>query len=167
MRLWHYELLPYLSDRMLTVQWGELNNIFKEKNDNKMVSYIYEYEPQQLLYYAGLVILEMQKRNIDIFSFKNINVYFRNSYPSLALGRSEEFITTKILDMTQSGIKYKQNPFPKHHTNSYLLQCYFNIQEKYCFKLPDITAEMYEKVTLFIVGRFPERRLYDLIMFEK
>lgn len=48
MRLWHYELLPYLPKSQLLGLWRELNSIFKKQNNHILINYIYDYDKLEL-----------------------------------------------------------------------------------------------------------------------
>ena len=108
MRLWHYQLLPALPDSQLIAQWRELNSIFKKQDKHILINYIYEYPKENLLWYTELVIRVMDRRGIKIKSVDNLVNYFKD---------------TKFVEMN--------NPFPKHHNQRYMLQCFYNLQEKY------------------------------------
>ena len=42
------------------------------------------------------------------------------------------------------------DPFPNHHNNRYLLQCFYNLQEKYDRGQKDFTPEIMDKLLNFI-----------------
>ena len=114
MRLWHYKLIPFLPKSQLLSQWRELNSIFKKKDKHILIDYVYLYPKEHLLVYSIMVIREMENRNINITnkSIDNYIYYFGKS----------------IFDLDHNNLF---EPFPKHHTNRYLLQCFYNLQEKY------------------------------------
>lgn len=126
MRLWHYEMIPYLPKSQLVAQWRELNSIFKNQNKHILINYVYEYSKNDLYSYSLMIIKEMYKRNIRINSFKNFFDYF---------GITE--ITT---------IDYVNKPFKYHHTERYLIQCFYNLQEKYDRGQADFDKEKYTKL---------------------
>lgn len=113
MRLWHYKLLPYLPEKQLVAQWRELNSIFAKQDKHILINYIYEYDKENLLLYTNYVIREMKNREMKIRSFTKFSKYFKGYSIS---GRDVD-----------KGV----NPFPKHHTDRYLNQCYYNLEEKY------------------------------------
>lgn len=131
MRLWHYKLIPYLPKKQLISQWRELNSIFKKQNKYILINYVYEYPKEDLYLYTEKVLKEMQKRQIRIKSYKNANNYFEELYSK----------TNKL------SINI---PFPNHHTDRYLLQCFYNLQEKYDRGQKNFTKEQYEKLCDFV-----------------
>lgn len=124
MRLWHHKLIPYLPNSQLLAQWRELNSIFKKQDKHILINYVYEYPKIHLCKYADMVINEMTKRQITITSFENYDNYFEASIN-----------TNDISD-----------PFPNHHNNRYLLQCFYNLQEKYDRGQKDFTEEQMHKM---------------------
>lgn len=109
MRLWHYELIPVLPDKMLVSQWRECIAIKRqwEKGTlkHRLVSYVKDYDKRYFDFYVEHLIKEMLNRNIkfndkfyyEIYSFCGGCTYY--NYPE--------------------------------HNNRYLKQCYYNLQEKY------------------------------------
>lgn len=148
MRLWHYKLVPYLPQLQLVAQWRELNSIFKKQDKHILINYIYNHEWQELFYYSGLVILEMQKRNIKIRSFDNMINFFMRCYPNLF---KPENVLNEILSMTKMYKEGKQIPY-REHDERYLRQCFFNLQEKYDRGQKDFTKEQYLKLVSFMTS---------------
>ena len=62
MRLWHYDLLPYLPNSQLIAQWRELNTIYAKPVNHILINYVYEYDRVHLLAYSLLVLNELQNR---------------------------------------------------------------------------------------------------------
>jgi len=110
MRLWHYRLIPYLPKSQLIAQWRELNSIYVKQDKHILINYIYEYPKYDLEAYSNMVVDEMKKRGIKA-NLENGKKYFNDSFTRLF---SKDYI-----------------PFKKHHTDRYLIQCYYNLQEKY------------------------------------
>lgn len=130
MRLWHYKLIPYLPKSQLLAQWRELNSIFKKRDKHILINYVYEYQNIDLYVYSCIIIEEMQKRNYKIKTFENM----------------KNFFDIKInLDYFKG---YK--PFKNHHTDRYLLQCFYNLQEKYDRGQKDFSKEQYDKLFDFV-----------------
>jgi len=130
MRLWHYALIPYLPKCQLLAQWRELNSIFKKQDKHILINYIYEYPKDDLLVYALKVITEIERRNININSYKNYDEYFK-------------------------GITYRkyingEKPFKNHHNDRYLMQCFYNLQEKYDRGQADFDIDTYIRLEHFI-----------------
>lgn len=132
MRLWHYELIPYLPKSQLVAQWRELNSIFKKQDKHILINYVYEYDRVHLLAYSLLVISELQERDISVKTLENFNEFFKY---------------TKLL-AASSLPTFK--PFPNHHTRRYLLQCFANLQEKYDRGQQDFSDDVYEKLRKFV-----------------
>ena len=128
MRLWHYKLLPYLPKSQLLSQWRELNSIYKKEDKHILINYIYEYQKDDLYRYSQLVIREMYKKNIKIKSFENYDNYFKD------LNKIDE---SRFI-------------FRNHHTDRYLIQCFYNLEEKYDRGQKDFTEEIHKKLCKFI-----------------
>ena len=111
MRLWHYELIPYLPKAMLVSQWRECIAIKRqwEKGTlkHRLVSYVMDYDKKQFLNYVCHIETEMKHRKI-----KHQNKY---------LFEIKDFCKLPLL---LSGIHYPE------HNNRYLKQCLYNLQEK-------------------------------------
>ena len=147
MRLWHYKLIPFLPDSQLIAQWRELNSIFKKQDKHILINYVYEYPKEDLLAYTYKVIHEMLARNMSVKSLENSNKYFGHN-------GCEEYISQyKYLKQDFENpiitVNYHE-PFPNHHTNRYLLQCFYNLQEKYDRGQKDFSQEQYEKLYDFV-----------------
>ncbi len=131
MRLWHYKLIPFLPQSQLIAQWRELNSIFKKQDNHILINYVYEYDKRHLFAYTQMVLAEMANRGIVVRSFGHLGSYFNCVAISLT-----DFAT--------------KEPFPNHHTNRYLLQCFYNLQEKYDRGQKDFSKEQYERLEGFI-----------------
>lgn len=147
MRLWHYKIIPYLPDSQLIAQWRELNTIFTKQPNHILINYVYEYPKEDLLAYTYKVIHEMLTRNMNIKSLENSNKYFENN-------GCEEYISAyKYLKQDFENpiitVKYHE-PFPNHHTNRYLWQCFANLQEKYDRGQRDFDKNRYLKLEEFV-----------------
>lgn len=140
MRLWHYKLIPFLPDLQLIAQWRELNSIFKKQDKHILINYVYEYDKRSLAIYTQYLVDELKKRDIKIKSFNNLIKYFRlkETNDSNLETKYKLFYITSI------------NPFPNHHTDRYLLQCFYNLQEKYDRGQKGFDKERYEKLEEFV-----------------
>lgn len=78
-----------------------------------MINYVYEYPKEDLLVYSLLVMSEMDLRGIEIKKLDNFNNYFAGVYVK-NIPNYENYVL-----------------FAKHHTKRYLLQCFYNLQEKF------------------------------------
>lgn len=128
MRLWHYQLIPYLPKSQLVAQWRELNSIFRKQDKHILINYVYEYPKCNLMYYSILVMNELSERGYS-YKTNNFEDYFD----------SNDFI--KAVQFNDG-----DNPFPKHQNNRYLLQNFYNLQEKYDRNQKDFTKEQYKKL---------------------
>lgn len=135
MRLWHYELIPFLPKLQLLGQWQELNSIFKKQDKHILINYVYEYPKQDLYYYSLLVIGEMIKRGLSIRNLQNIQQYFNLTDEVMYIGipNADKF-------------KLKETIFKNHHNFRYLQQCFYNLQEKYDRGQRDFTKDIYDKL---------------------
>ena len=114
MRLWHKDLIAVLPKQQLLGQWRECcciaRNIKVNGTPNHLlVNKIMKYSWLDLSTYVHLVFIEMQKRGYNC----DINKYLQWDPMS------------GVLNWTGEGI------FEGWHNDRYLLQCYYNLQEKY------------------------------------
>lgn len=124
MRLWHYELISVLPTKMLVSQWRECIAIKRqwEKGTlkHRLVSYVMNYKKDYFNHYVTQLILEMQSRKIK---------YQEKYYEEI-----NKFCDNKAI----------LKSYPEHN-NRYLIQCYFNLQEKYDRKI--ISEEEWQKIS--------------------
>lgn len=111
MRLWHKDLIPYLPRQQLLGQWRELNSIYKLQNKHILINFVYEKNKLDLYAFSLLVLSEMKKRNYKVNS-ENFEKYFKKE------------------NNTKYTIIYENIYFEKMNER-YLLQCLYNLQEKY------------------------------------
>lgn len=127
MRLWYYKLIPYLPDKMLISQWRELIAIKRqwEKGTlkHRLVSYVMDYPKEYFMSYVDIIVDEMIIRGIK----------YNNKYYCELLG----FCNFR---------PYKKLLYPEHNPR-YLIQCYYNLQEKYDRGI--ITEEEWSKINNF------------------
>lgn len=133
MRLWHYKLLPYLPKSQLLAQWRELNSIFKKQDNHILINYLYEYPKEDFISYSSMVIKEMQKRKYKVD---------KSNY--------ENYFGSMLLDEDWVHIKYQSAPFKNHHNDRYLIQCFFNLEEKYDRGQKDFSKKQYDKLNEFV-----------------
>lgn len=132
MRLWDWRLLPYLPKGQLLSQKRECDLIWKDiangkKTNHILINYIWDYQDYEteLMFYYRMLYDEFVKRG---FKFN----YHKNS----------------ILVGIVGG--YYHKPFPIHHNNRYLLQCFMNLSEKYFRKQRDFDEQTYNKLYHFV-----------------
>lgn len=117
MRLWHYQLVPYLPRQQLLSQWRECVCIAKSIHDKGtpnhiLVNKIMNYPISEFDEYCNIVLVEMIKRGYNV-SQSSIN-------------KLEEYI-----DFEVNSNKQFAHPFKTWHTFRYLEQCFYNLQEKH------------------------------------
>lgn len=120
MRLWHYSLISVLPNKQLISQWRECIAIKRqwEKGtlDYKLVSYVKNYDKKYFYNYITRICQEMLKRNIK----------YQDKY------------LYEIMDFCEC-TGNSLYPIDKlnylEHNERYLIQCYFNLQEKYDRKM--------------------------------
>lgn len=138
MRLWHYKLIPALPRQQLIAQWRECCCIMKNIADNGtpnhiLVNKVLDYISTDFICYTGWVIDEMKHRGYNV-SPQSIGKFNDN----MQLGGHNFF-------RPKDWIKYARKPmFDGWHTQHYLTQCYYNLQEKY--DCGGITDEEWAKI---------------------
>lgn len=121
MRLWHKDLIPLLPDKQLLAQWRECcciaRNISVNGTPNHLlVNKVLEYPLDQLWSYGNRIYVEMRYRGFSA-DLDKLAKYFPGH-------------TQKLSPMSRI--------WPSWHTQRYLLQCYYNLQEKYdCGGIPE------------------------------
>lgn len=112
MRLWSYQLIPVLPNKMLVAEWRECIAIKRqwEKGTLKhsLVDYVKDYPRSMFKYYVSLVAGEMNKRNIK--------------YNKKYLDEISDFCN---INDGNSMLNYSE------HNNRYLKQCLYNLEEKF------------------------------------
>lgn len=129
MRLWSYQLLDVLPNKMLVSQWREIIAIKRqwEKGTLKhgLVSYVMDYDKKMFLAYFVRVKHELENKNI-----KYQNKYFTEIY---------DFCTDKVwTDLILDGLNYPE------HNDRYLRECLYNLEEKATRKI--IAKEDWQKI---------------------
>ena len=136
MRLWHKDLIPVLPRQQLLSQWRECCCIAKNITANGtpnhiLVNKILIYPTEHFQRYSQEVAYEMIHRGYkcDINKFQSYN---------------------------NDGVKFINMPshielFNSWHTDRYLKQCYYNLQEKYdCGGIPE---EEWDHIENFMRGK--------------
>ena len=116
MRLWHREFISVLPREQLVAQWRECSAIAGaiQKNgtpNHILVNYVTE-DLNSFVAYSAAVRAEMTRRG-----YKTMD----KVWEKIAAVAADPFWHLLSFD----------DIFPRHHTNNYLLQCYFNLEEKY------------------------------------
>ena len=133
MRLWANEILPYLPKSQLLAQKREVDLIWKDIANGKqtnhvLINYIWDYKDYkvQLASYYNKLRVEFYNRGFKFVDKCNLLDY--------------EVLVS--------------HPFHKHHNDRYLLQCFYNIQEKFDRGQKDFDLQTYLKLEKFIRERF-------------
>ena len=151
MRLWHKDLIPVLPDKWLVAQWRELSAISGKlikhgSPQHALVNKITQYEHQHFSQYTWIVKEELIKRGIK-FRF---NVWYK------IVQQSKEAFDKYEFDKFEGGLIPYNNTeelFHEWHNNKYLIQCYYNLQEKYdCGLLTQHEFDKIKQCVSFIVG---------------
>jgi uncharacterized protein (TIGR02328 family) len=129
MRLWHKEFISVLPREQLVAQWRECSTIAGaiQKNgtpNHILVNYVTE-DLNSFVAYSAAVRAEMVRRG-----YKTMD----KVWEKIAAVAADPF--WKVLQF--------DNIFPRHHTNSYLRQCWYNLEEKY--DRGGITQEDWHKI---------------------
>lgn len=117
MRLWSYQLIPFLPRQQLLSQWRELVCIAKSIHDKGtpnhiLVNKIMDYPLSDLNKYCNIVLVEMLKRSYNV--------------TSQSIHKLEDYI-----DFTVDSDEQFSHPFNGWHNERYIIQCFYNLQEKY------------------------------------
>lgn len=118
MRLWHKSLIEVLPREQLVSQWRECSaiagNIIKKGTPNHiLVNKIMDYPLEHFISYSFYVKKEMLRRNYNI------------------MDKVWNKICSVKLDQSDFCILEKEKIFLYWHDLRYLVQCFYNLQEKY------------------------------------
>lgn len=145
MRLWHYKLIPVLPRQQLLGQWRECCAIAKlivtDKTPNHaLVNKVTLYPAWMFMSYIFMVQSEMERRGFHIYppSLFSIN-------DNTMLAEEEGYFAD---DDLYSYNDFAFDPFPEWHNDRYLLQCYFNLEEKY--DCGGMTEDEWQKIETFV-----------------
>ena len=132
MRLWSYQLLPYLPDSQLLAQKRECDLIIKDatlgkRTNHILINYIYEYDGIYSISFSTYYALLYKE-------FKNRGFKFNDKY---------QMVNWMYADNPPV------DPFPKHQNKEYLEICYWNLREKYLRGQKDFTADVWQKLDEF------------------
>lgn len=132
MRLWHYDLLDVLPKQQLCSQLRECVAIAKDiyekgTTNHILINPIMDYDLNHFRLYCNLVIKEMEKRgyNVSDKTKDKLNKYI-NYYKEMTIMR-----TTRIFIVNNEYNNEYRELFDNWHTNRYLIQCLYNLEEKY------------------------------------
>lgn len=145
MRLWHYDLLDVLPKQQLCSQLRECVAITKDiyekgTTNHILINPIMDYDLNHFRYYCILVIQEMEKRgyNVSDKTKDKLNKYI-NHYKEMMIMR-----TTRIFILNNEYNDEYRELFDDWHTDRYLKQCLYNLEEKY--DRGGITQEEWDRI---------------------
>jgi uncharacterized protein (TIGR02328 family) len=138
MRLWHFDLLPVLPWKQLVSQWRECcaiaGAIAKHGTPNHQIVNKVLSSRGDFIVYTFKVWGELEKRGYKV-SERAVDAFKQN----MGLGRSYfETCATHF------------NLFPGWFNHRYLMQCFYNLQEK--FDCGMITAQEWKKIQAYVLG---------------
>jgi uncharacterized protein (TIGR02328 family) len=136
MRLWNYQLLPYLPRQQLLSQLRECVSIAKDiyetgSPNHILVNRIMDYDLEEFRDYCNLVIHEM----VCVRGYK---------VSEQTINKLEKYIDFNINYITIKEVKEGRELFKDWHTDRYLAQNILNLQEKYDCK--GITFDEWDKI---------------------
>lgn len=128
MRVWHYKLLPVLPRQQLIGQWRECCLISKliayQKTPNHaLVNKVTSYPAWMWMCYQYDLEKEMKRRGYCMMD----SVLYAIGENTMKAEEEGYFAD----DDTYDFMTYMYDPFPGWHNDRYLIQCYFNLEEKY------------------------------------
>lgn len=128
MRLWHWALIPVLPRQQLLGQWRECcliaKNIKEQGIPNHiLVNPVMNYPIEHFVSYSYMVFDEMNRRDYNVRSTAFTDHISKPFYPSIIPERL----------------------FPEWHTQEYLNQCYYNLEEKH--DRGGISDDEWDKIT--------------------
>ena len=130
MRLWHYDLLDVLPKQQLCSQLRECVAIAKDiyekgTTNHILINPIMDYDLNHFRLYCNLVITEMEKRGYKVSdkTKDKLNKYI-NYYKEMMIMPTSK----RMLILCENGYKPL---FDNWHTDRYLIQCLYNLEEKY------------------------------------
>lgn len=114
MRLWHWKLIPVLPRQQLLGQWRECcliaKNIEEQGTPNHiLVDPVINYSSEHFIAYCRMISDEMRKRGYHV-NTKSLEQHLDHPF---------------YISYTDTQL------FPGWHTDEYLKQCYYNLEEKH------------------------------------
>ena len=119
MRLWHKDLIRVLPKDQLVSQWRECIAVARRielygSPRHGLVNKVMDYPISHLYFYTDLVVCELFNRGYKV--------------SPMALKKFEDIM--QHLDPDYDELVKEDELFEFWHTKDYLLQCYYNLQEK-------------------------------------
>lgn len=136
MRLWHYKLISVLPRKQLQGQWREISAISKKLIKNRTLHY-------------GLV---KKILNYPLNNFTNYNLLIYDELVRRNIRPSKEILKVVTVDLFSVVDLFNDSGgslFDDWHNDRYLLQCYYNLQEKYDYGLVSKTDWLKIEETIY------------------
>lgn len=116
-RLWHFATIPFIPNSQLRSQWRELvciaKSIYEKGTPNHiLVNKTMKFPLSDLNKYCNIVLAEMLRRGYNV---KADSIHKLETYINFTVDSEEQF----------------SHPFQSWHNERYLLQNYYNLQEKW------------------------------------
>lgn len=140
MRLWHQELIPYLSSQHLNGQHRECCALRGDGwgRAHSTVNYVFDHNPMRLVNYHLLIIEEKIKRGHTGFERKWYDPWYRGKNC-----RSWSPIDLDYELFGMEGLIYSE------HNATYLSECLANLRDKgYKVKYPELPVLVGEKLSI-------------------
>lgn len=120
MRLWHKDLIRVLPRHQLISQWRECIAVARNIElyglpRHGLVNKVMDYPISHLYFYTDMVVLELLDRGYKV--------------SPVALKKFED--SMRNIDYNYDDIVEESELFKNWHNKDYLIQCYYNLQEKY------------------------------------
>lgn len=133
MRLWHYDLLDVLPRQQLCSQLRECVAIAKDIYEKGITNHILinpimDYDLNHFRYYCILVIQEMEKRGYNVSDKTRSKL---NQYINLSIGMVTNIFGGRLNVLVVTNNNEYEPLFDDWHTDRYLKQCLYNLEEKY------------------------------------
>ena len=130
MRMWHVDLLPYLPRSQLISQWRECCCIAKDWADlgtpnHILVNNVTKYHLIHFSWYCHEVLAELWNRGYEAKEI-TINRLNHNIYEISNNSKTFELYSDILNPTPKDAVIY-----PGWMNDRYLVQCYFNLEEKY------------------------------------
>lgn len=120
MRIWHKALIRVLPRQQLISQWRECIAIARNIElyglpRHGLVNKVMDYPISHLYFYTDMVVLELMDRGYKV--------------SPVALKKFED--SMRNIDYNYDDVVEESELFKNWHNKDYLIQCYYNLQEKY------------------------------------
>lgn len=128
MRLWHEELIPYLSNQRLSAQHRECCALrgLGWGRKHKTVDYVFKYTRLKLFLYHTKVMCEMKRRKFNVDE-KWLDCNYRGKYCVPDNFEISKGFARRLINQMYG--MYKQSIYPEHN-DEYLKECLDLLEKK-------------------------------------